>query len=371
MKTLFIHISFLSVLIVSLILLSSFLGGKGSDNRNSPAGIDFLSFEQKSGSPQNLNSFAKEETESAYKLTYGWLDYQGSIHFITFYISKKDLSDAEDEFGYDEPELEKYVETSVSKMREEMLIHLKQFVIQLRAKSRYSQYILVEEVDSLNFKLKLSVPPASYKEAKAEFEKIKAQLATEQESYFKKIDKEREKSRIAYLEKRGLRLVEDKAAVNYQQSVQNNRPRVKQVFEEMLKKNESLTLQQFLALMLAFIQEVMYGTPPIKEGDKVILGFFTPPRVLVEDFGDCDSKGVTFASLWTNFKNYPLILIKIPNHMFVGLAIPSFSQEGVTINGLRYTLCEVTGPDKIPPGLITSYSQLYLQGGQFRYEMIR
>jgi len=371
MKTPFLNISVLFLLIIGLILISSFLDGTCSDNRDSHAGFGFLSLEQKSGSPKSLNSFAKEEIEGAYKLTYGWLDYQGGIHFITFPISKKELSDADDEFGYYEPELEEYVEAGVSKMREEMLIHLKQFVTQLKAKSRYSQYILIEEVDSLNFKLKLSVPPASYKEAKADFERIKASLASEQDSYFKKIEKEREKNKRTFLEKRGLRIIGNEIGVNYQLCTQNNRPRVKQVFEEMLKTNENLNLQQFLALILSFIQEVMYGTPPMKEGDKLILGFFTPPKVLVEDFGDCDSKGVTFASLWINFKNYPMILIKIPNHMFVGLAIPSFSQEGVTINGLRYTLCEVTGPDKIPPGMVTSYSQLYLQGGQYRYEMIR
>jgi len=29
-------------------------------------------------------------------------------------------------------------------------------------------------------------------------------------------------------------------------------------------------------------------------------------------------------------------------------------------------LCEVTGPDLIPPRLITQYSQLYLQGGELQ-----
>ncbi len=96
-----------------------------------------------------------------------------------------------------------------------------------------------------------------------------------------------------------------------------------------------------------------------------------PPRVLVNNIGDCDSKGVTFASLWTNFKKYPFILIKIPKHLFVGVAIPSFSEEGFTINGIRYTLCEVTGPDLIPPGLISQYSWFYLQGGNYRYELIQ
>jgi hypothetical protein len=103
----------------------------------------------------------------------------------------------------------------------------------------------------------------------------------------------------------------------------------------------------------------------------MILEFWVPLKVLVENMGDCDSKGVAFASMWTNYKKYPLILIRIPNHLFLGIGIPSHSSEGIVVNGIRYTLCEVTGPDKIPPGLITQYSLLYLEGGKYEYEIIR
>jgi hypothetical protein len=126
-----------------------------------------------------------------------------------------------------------------------------------------------------------------------------------------------------------------------------------------------------MALMLAFIQKIRYGLPPLKEKDKVILEFWVPPKVLVNNYGDCDSKGVAFASMWTTFKKYPFILIKIPKHLFVGVAIPSIGGEGFVINGIRYTLLEVTGPDLIPPGLITQYSHFYLQSGKYRYELIQ
>jgi len=132
-----------------------------------------------------------------------------------------------------------------------------------------------------------------------------------------------------------------------------------------------LNIQQFLSFLLSYIQEIRYGIPPLMENGKYIMGFWVPPKVLINNFGDCDSKGVTFASMWINFKKYPILLIRIPKHLFIGLAVPSFSEEGVTINGLRYTLCEVTGPDKLPPGMIAPYSQLHLEGGNYSYELIR
>lgn len=331
----------------------------------------FFRLKQENGTAQNLNSFERIDAGTAFELTYGWMDYERGSHFVKFLISKKVLREAEDEFGYYEEGLEKFAEESVGRMRKEMIIYLKEFTAQLIAKSAYSQYILIEEVDAENFKLKLSVPPPLYDEVKAEYERIKALLADEQNSYLGKIEKEKEKSKKNFLERRGLRTFGDQIGVNYQFCVQNNRPRMKHVLEAMMNIDPRLNLRQFLALLLAFIQEIRYGIPPIKDNNKFILGLWVPPKVLVNNFGDCDSKGVTFASLWTNFKKYPFLLIKIPDHMFVGLAIPSFSQEGVTINGLRYTLCEVTGPDKVPPGLITPYSEFYLQGGHFRYEIVR
>jgi hypothetical protein len=42
----------------------------------------------------------------------------------------------------------------------------------------------------------------------------------------------------------------------------------------------------------------------------------------------------------------------------------------VTVGGLRYTLCEVTGLELLPPGYISSYSQMYLESGRYSYERL-
>lgn len=319
----------------------------------------------------SLNSFEKIETQSKFNLIYGWQDFKGETHSVTFSLSKQKLSDAEEEFGYYPEELRKYLEESLWKINNEMISHLTRFTSQQVLASKYSRYISMDKVSPKDFSLKLSVPPSLSKEVKAEFDRITEEIKREQETYQNRIEKEEEKKRKEFLEERGFRFTGDKMGVNYRLIVNNNRLRVKQVVEAMRKKFGRKSLHQFMALMLAFIQEIRYGIPPLKEKDKVILEFWVPSRVLVNNIGDCDSKGVTFASMWMNFKKYPFLLIKIPKHLFVGVAIPSFSEEGFTINGIRYTLCEVTGPDLIPPGLISQYSWNYLQGGNYRYELIQ
>ncbi|NIO48986.1 MAG: hypothetical protein GTN73_06075 [Candidatus Aminicenantes bacterium] len=290
---------------------------------------------------------------------------------MTFSISKQQLSDADEEFGYYPEELEKYMKESYEKMREEMMIYLEEFARRQIEKSKYPQYILIEKIDARKFKIKISVPSALYKEVKAESEIIKDKLEVEENAYLRKINKEQKKKEKAFLEKRGFRIIGDSIGVDYSLCVRNNRLRVKQVVERMKKIKKKMSLRQLLFLMSAFTQEITYGIPPFRENNKIISGFWAPPKVLANNFGDCDSKGVTFASMWTNFKRYPLILIKIPNHLFLGLAIPSIGRDEIMIKGLSYTLCEVTGPDKIPPGYITNYSRFYLEGGRFRYELIR
>jgi len=371
MKTPFLPILLIFFALISLILLASFLGNDNPSNSNSSRRLNFLHLNQKIGANQSLNIFEKIEKETGYELTYGWRDYGGDGYSMTFSISKQQLSDAEEEFGYYPEELEKHLEESFEKMREEMITYLQEFTRRQIEKSKYPQYILIEKIDAKKFKLKISVPSALYEEVKAASEMIKDKLGIEENTYFKKIEKEQKKKEKAFLKRRGFRVIGDRIEVDYSLCVRNNRPRIKKVVERMKKIKKKMSLRQLLFLMSAFIQEIKYGTPPFEENNKIIAGFWVPPKVLVNNFGDCDSKGVAFASMWTNFKRYPLILIKIPNHLFLGLAIPSIGRDEITINGLSYTLCEVTGPDKIPPGLITNYSRFYLEGGRFRYELIR
>ena len=321
-------------------------------------------------SSQDVTVFDRQEDQENYYLSYGWTDFNGHPQSLSFPLSKHRLNEAEDEFGYFPADLRKHMDDSLERAREKMIVELMEYVEELIQKGKYAEYIFIEKATTRSFNLKLSVPPPLHKKVKREFDRIQTKLAKEQEKHLKRIDKEQGEERKRFFENRGVRVLDGKIGVNHSLCVMRNRARIKPIFEIMRKNYENLSLHQFLNLLLAFIQEVRFYIPPLQERGKIILSFWVPPRVLADNFGDCDSKGVTFASFWMNFKKYPLLLITVPKHFFIGLAIPSFSGEGLVVNGMRFTLCEVTGPGKMPPGMIGRYSQACLQNGQYVYELV-
>jgi hypothetical protein len=321
---------------------------------------------------QKIQPFKKTENDAAYFLNYTWQDFNGKTHEISFRILKDQLHQAESEFGYYPEDLRKDLDDHLEMSRERMVQDLKVFTQDMINKSKYSEYMSIVEATSKSFDLKLSAPSALHKKVKVEFEKMRSKLAKKQAGYLKKIEKSQEEEKKRFLESKGIRLFSGKFGVDYGLAVKNNQARVRHILEIMRGENEKLSLHQFLSLLLAFIQDIRYYVPPFSEKGKVILEFWMPLRVLAENFGDCDSNGVTFASLWKNFKNYPLLLIRIPKHFLVGLAIPpTISEQYLVLKGLRYTLCEVSVPEKLPPGMIGRYSQMYLQSGQFIYDLVR
>jgi hypothetical protein len=348
-----------------LVGIAFFLSGQNSEDDTVT-----ISYRKEAVDNEESQRFNSVESESEYLLTYHWEDFEHTELQSSFSILKSVLKDAEEEFGYYPSELDQYVFDSLAPLRQEMIVHLKTITQNFIQKSRYSDYFFIEDDDRESFNLKISAPPSSYDAVKAEFERITRIIHREQSNYNKKMEKAIPEYRREFLYERGLRCLGLKIGINYSLVAKNNRPRLESVFDSLFRVAQGKNLHQFVSLLLSFMQKIRYGIPPVTENGKNILGFWVPPKVLVTNFGDCDCKGVTFASLWLSFKKFPLLLIKIPNHMFVGLAIPAFSEEGVVINGLRYTLCEVTGPDKIPLGIISPYSRMYFEGGSYSYELI-
>jgi hypothetical protein len=330
-----------------------------------------LNNDQERAADQNIQPFMKTENPEIFSLEYGWRDFDGKSRNLAFDISKAQLQEAESEFGYYPEDLRKYLDDHLEMSREIMVQDLRMFTQEMIDKSKYSEYISIVEATSKSFDLKLSAPSAIHKKVKEEFEKIRSKLAKEQARLLKKIEKSQEEEKMRFLESKGVRVFSGKFGVDYGLCVKKNQARVRHILEIMRDENKDLSLHQFLSLLLAFIQEIRYYVPPFSERGKIILEFWVPPRVLMENFGDCDSNGVTFAALWKNFKTYPLLLIRIPKHFLVGLAIPPISEQYLVFKGLRYTLCEVSVPEKLPPGRIGRYSQICLQNGQFVYDLIR
>lgn len=366
------HILFSFTIIFILIGISVFLASLCKQNSYSR---NYFLFELETGnhSKPSTNYFHKTEEQNHYDITYGWENYQGRSFRISFLYPKQFLAESEEEFGYYQQEMDEYINKNLAGIRKEAVAYLREKTLKLINNSEYSDFIFIKDSEPEKFNLKLSVPYShvnEYEKIKAEFSSITQQIAEEQKKYFRKIERQQRKIKEDFLEMRILRFVGDRIGVNYTVCVKKNRPRVKNIMKVMRNNNKDMPLQKFLALMLAFIQEIQFEVPPLKKNNKYIGGFWVPPRVIVDNKGDCDSKGVTFASLWRNFKSFPLIIIKIPDHMLIGVAVPTIGKNVLVINGLRYTLCEVTGPEKIPPGIISNYSLSYLKSRNYVYELV-
>lgn len=315
--------------------------------------------------------FQKKEETGLFRLTYGWKGFYAVSYRADLIVLKSDLSNASREIGYNQKNLKNHVDEALVPLRREMIEHLYPLAAELIRKSAYSSLITLEKKGDMEFTLRFSSPPELYADVKAEFSRIMARIARKQNVFFARIEKKKKQVMTSFFKQRGLRLEGDSVSVDYSACVSRNAPRLKDMTRTLRDLNTQKSIAGFVSVLLSFIQQISYAVPPLKENDRDILGFWPPSRVLVENSGDCDSKSVLFASCWKNFRRYPLLLIKVPQHMFIGLAIPSLSDLGLEINGLRYTLCEVAGPDLYLPGLISPLSRMYMESGRYRYELVR
>jgi len=76
----------------------------------------------------------------------------------------------------------------------------------------------------------------------------------------------------------------------------------------MIDNNKDMSLRKFLALTLAFVQEIRFEISPLKENNKYINGFWVPHRIIVDNKGDCNSKGATSSVRSPELKKYLLEL---------------------------------------------------------------
>jgi hypothetical protein len=320
------------------------------------------------------NTFRADKTEDASSLFFSWEDHQAEQYTVNFSLPDVTVAAAEAEFGYVPKEMNAYIEEHTAATKIEMIQHLREYALKRITKSKYSHYFYIEDTAYERFNLKITAPQDEDAElldkVKVEFRKIAKGLEKERTRYLPRLIKEEHKHRKAYLKSRGLRYEDNQVMVDYRQAVVNNRPRMQPLVDSLRSEIKGKNIRDFISLLLAFVQTMDYGTPPDKEGDKIVLGFWPPPKVLLNNLGDCDSKAAVFASIWHHFQRYPIMLVTIPNHLFIGIAVPSFRGENFSINGLKFTFCEVTGPALIPAGFITRYSRLHLESGKFRYEMI-
>jgi hypothetical protein len=181
-----------------------------------------------------------------------------------------------------------------------------------------------------------------------------------------------------YFAVRGFLLEEDRSQhtynlmVDYAALADRGKPRLADLVRSFRELSGQLgnDRDRLLAALTAFCQEIPYQIPPDEQNGLSIDGVIVPTQVAVDNWGDCDSKSVLFAALWTSLSAERTLLVLVPGHMFVAVpGRPRYSTEvGIGYEGRSYLCLEAVGPAKQRPGSIGADSAGHISAGN--YEVI-
>ena len=165
---------------------------------------------------------------------------------------------------------------------------------------------------------------------------------------------------------RGLRyLSESLLAADIPSVVEKNVKNLRQVAESVsdIMINLGYDSDDLLGTTLPLVQTaISYSKLPLEEEGRMIAGFSQPLEVLLEGRGDCDSKTGLLASILLNWDKVRLVGVGVPGHYLLGVLMhPARGDAFVEYEGLTYVLVEPSGPAWAPPGVISDYTQKWLE----------
>ncbi|MCP5405039.1 MAG: hypothetical protein H6922_02305 [Pseudomonadaceae bacterium] len=101
-------------------------------------------------------------------------------------------------------------------------------------------------------------------------------------------------------------------------------------------------------------------------------GFQTPYGLLLENKGDCDTKSVALAALLRGL--YPTLritMVYVPNHAFVGVALPRGPADyALKLGNGVFVLADPTGPRLMRLGEVDSVALRDLEAGKYSYQEV-
>lgn len=284
-----------------------------------------------------LGRFEETETTWAFTVTYGFIDHNGREQTISCDVSRSEHEWQTEHYGYDEKDMDRQVDRLLAE----------EAARELRARG-------LEDTVQIDFREGGAYEARSHLPAGLSPEEH-ARRMSEVRGFYRwleaELDQHRRRIERALYAERGIRLVGHTLTPDYAAlATRASRP-LADCFRALDRASSDDSERRRLGLFLAFLQEIPYVVPPARWHGRQTLGMFVPTEVMVGHHGDCDSKSVTFAALWRNFDT-PVILVSLPRHMLVGVAVPPGPGEHFVQVGNRYfVLCEVAGPGKLHPGL--------------------
>jgi hypothetical protein len=302
-------------------------------------------------------------------IAYRWTDAQGTSRTIDLRIQRAALEESERGLGFSAGELRAFIREAEVRVRKEHGLSALDIARQAVSETSDPSWCRVDPAPADGFEIVLKTDMSARPGGKDEIERIVAAYERRWESSHKKIAGLLKAELRGYAGAHGLELTAHGLAADYRRLVRASAARLKPV-AEAFRRAFGPSRAELLAALHSFVQAIPYKPlAPVDDG-RYCAGVRVPLRVLVEDGGDCDSKAVLFAALWTQLSRYRVILIRVPDHMLVGLAVPFVRGASVVIHGLRYALLEVSCSGPTKPGEISRYSWDALAVGNYRYTIV-
>lgn len=146
---------------------------------------------------------------------------------------------------------------------------------------------------------------------------------------------------------------------DYNKIVEESRPLVKNLYLKfkVIADQYKLSKREKVEFVMRFLQDIPYGIPPDNYKGRYIAGLFPPMEILVNTWGDCDSKSVLMASLLSLDEELfdKMAVITVPGHALLGFKfIPGPYEKYVEYRGEKYIYAEPVGLSRSPLGKTNS-----------------
>jgi hypothetical protein len=281
-------------------------------------------------------SFERKEDHREYTLTWGFTDHQGEPHEVRCRVARDDHEREVSAFGHDA--------RATGAARTERL----RAWAGRELRERGLEAVVTLEVDESGWQARHQLPP-NMEPGEA------ARLDIEARRFYRfiklRFSDEWEAITDALLRERGLRLEGGRLRVDYDGLAARAAGPLADCHRALRWVAGRGGERRLLEVFLAFLQEIPYEVPPDPASGPRTFGLYVPTEVLVGNHGDCDSKSVAFAALWRRV-DVPIVLVRVPGHMLLGVAIrPGPGERFVRLGNRYFVLCEVAGPAKSRPGL--------------------
>ncbi|MBI5624261.1 MAG: hypothetical protein HY924_10810 [Elusimicrobia bacterium] len=164
-----------------------------------------------------------------------------------------------------------------------------------------------------------------------------------------------------YFVSRGFKQVDKgTVAVDVPQLIWRNMKRVNSLALGIQRLGEQMNYdsEEVIGAATAMVQTALaYRIPPESERGRRIGGVHTPPQVLYDGWGDCDSKSALLASILSNWKGIRGVGVALPRHFLLGIArLPRQGDVFLEHKGVQYVLIEPAGPAWLPIGQVSDYT---------------